>query len=208
MSSLMRIRPTKIELIRLKNRLSISARVQKILSERLTILINEYLTSIKEAIEKRAIVQKQIQSVYHKAAIELGIYGPRLGVYLKEATPKPKIYTGTENIIGVKIKTVILKYDQELAEANPGIAEFVKYSRELLQNLIDLAKLEHAILELGREISATKRRTNALQYIVIPRLRMSIKTLQLKFDEREREEKARLKRVKQVINRRSVLWMS
>lgn len=208
MSSLMRIRPTKIELIRLRNRLNISMRVQKILSERLTILVNEYLTSMREAVEKRFHVQKQMLSVYRKAGVELAVYGPSLKSYLKEASPRPKIYSGTENIMGVKIKTVVLKYDEERVEMNPGISDFINTSREFLLNLIDLAKLEHSLHELGKEISATKRRTNALQYIIIPRLKTTIKALQLKFDEREREEKARLKRVKQILTRRGVSWTS
>jgi Archaeal/vacuolar-type H+-ATPase subunit D len=87
----------------------------------------------------------------------------------------------------------------------PGINEFINSSRDFILNLIELAKLEYSLRELGKEISATKRRTNALQYIIIPRLRSTIKALQLKFDEREREEKARLKRIKQVLARRTAL---
>lgn len=205
MSTLVRIRPTKIEFIRLRNRLNISTRVQKILSERLTILVNEYLSSMKEAVEKRLIIQKRFISIYRKASIELGVYGYSLRSYLKNTAPKPRIYIGTENIMGVKIKTVILKYDEKPLDTPPGINEFINSSRDFILNLIELAKLEYSLRELGKEISATKRRTNALQYIIIPRLRSTIKALQLKFDEREREEKARLKRIKQVLTRRTAL---
>jgi V/A-type H+-transporting ATPase subunit D len=51
------------------------------------------------------------------------------------------------------------------------------------------------------EINRTKRITNALEYIVIPGLQVTIKYLNMKFEERDREEKARLKRVKVLVAR-------
>ena len=208
MSSLVRVRPTKIELIKLRRRLSISVRVQKILSERLTILANEYLASMREAIEKRRAIQGRLPAVYRRAGVVLGVYGPSLREYLREVAPKPRIYSGVENLMGVKVKTIILAHEEKPVDMPPGLVDFVNASREMLNDLIELAKLEHALRELGREILATRRKANALQYIVIPRLRASIKALQLKFDEREREEKARLKRIKQVLVRRGASWRS
>ncbi|MBT9149396.1 MAG: V-type sodium ATPase subunit D [Dehalococcoidia bacterium] len=46
------------------------------------------------------------------------------------------------------------------------------------------------------EIKRAKRVSNALEYVVIPNLQVTIKFLKMKFEEREREEKSRLKRVK------------
>jgi len=51
------------------------------------------------------------------------------------------------------------------------------------------------------EINRTKRITNALEYIVIPGLQVTINYLNMKFEERDREEKARLKRVKVLVAR-------
>lgn len=202
LSALLKVRPTKIELIRLRRRLATSVRVKKILSERLTILVNEFMVSLRAALEKRYLVQKQLSEVYRRAEIMLGIYGSTLPKYLGETSLKPKIYAGTENIMGVKIKTLIVKYGEAAVSAPPGLRDFVQMSRDFLNTLLELSKLEHALYELGREISSTKRKSNALQYIVIPRLQETIKRLQLKFDEREREEKARLKRIKQILSRR------
>jgi len=55
---------------------------------------------------------------------------------------------------------------------------------------------------LGLEISKAKRITNALEYILIPGLELTIKYLTMKFEERDREEAARLKRVKLLIEQR------
>lgn len=204
MSVLTRVRPTKIELIRLRRRLATSIRVQKILSDRLTILVNEYMTRLREAIEKRANVQSMSRTIYRHASMILGLYGLNALKYLEEVSPKPKIYVGTENIMGVKVKTTILRYGDERLPW--GFEDFVKKCRDYVKAVIDLATAERAVHELGREILAIKRKTNALQYIIVPRLKNTIKVLQMKFDEREREEKARLKRIKHVLERRESSW--
>lgn len=204
MSVLTRVRPTKIELIRLRRRLATSIRVQKILSDRLTILVNEYMARLKEAIEKRINVQSMSRATYRNASIILGLYGLNSLKYLEEVSPKPKVYIGTENIMGVKVKTTILKYSEE--KMPWGFEDFVRRCRDYIKAVIDLAIAERAVQELSREILAVKRKTNALQYIIVPRLRSTIKMLQMKFDEREREEKVRLKRIKHVLERRETSW--
>lgn len=206
LSALLKVRPTKIELIRLRRRLSTSMRVRKILSERLTILVNEFLVALRETIDKRRGLYDQLLQAYRRSEVLLGVYGPSLASYLKEVTYKPKIYIGIENIMGVKIETIILKHNGDERGGPAGLEEFARLCREVLNTIIDLARSERALYKLGKEIAITKRKTNALQYIIIPKLSHTIKALQLKFDEREREEKARLKRIKQILAGRASTW--
>ena len=58
--AILRVRPTKIELIRLKRRLALAKRVHKILRERLMILISEYLNNLKIAIKLRNQVKEKL----------------------------------------------------------------------------------------------------------------------------------------------------
>ncbi len=68
------------------------------------------------------------------------------------------------------------------------------------------AIIELAELQRGWSCSAARsphqRITNALEYIVIPSLQVTIRFLSMKFEERDREEKARLKRVKVLLARK------
>jgi V/A-type H+-transporting ATPase subunit D len=75
-------------------------------------------------------------------------------------------------------------------------------SREALRAIIELAELQRGLELLGAEINRTKRITNALEYILIPNLQVTIRFLSMKFEERDREEKARLKRVKVLLARK------
>lgn len=201
MSTLTKVKPTKVELIKLRRRLVISIRVHKILTERLVVLVNEYMARLREALELRKRVQEAFRVTYRRAIVLLGLYGSSLQEYLAEVSTKPKIYIGTENIMGVKVKSVIVKYPEEPYPW--GLEDFTRQSRFFAEIVLDLARAEHALREIGKEIATTKRKANALKYIVIPRLRSTMKMLQLKFDEREREEKSRLKRIKQLHERRS-----
>jgi V/A-type H+-transporting ATPase subunit D len=65
-----------------------------------------------------------------------------------------------------------------------------------------LAELEAAAYALARELERTKRRVNALEYVVLPGLREMIKFIQNRLDEIERENFARLKRIKSVIEKK------
>lgn len=198
----LKVRPTKMELIKLRRRLVTSIRVRRILSERLTILVNEFMATLKEALVKRQVIQNQMLDVYRSAEVLLGIYGSNISRYLMASTPRPEIYIATENIMGVKVKTIITKYPD--VPHPVGLEEFSRISRDLVSTILDLARLEQSLHELGKEIAITKRKSNALEYIIIPRLRETIKYLQLKFDEREREEKSRFKRIKQILTRRTM----
>ncbi|AFL66979.1 V-type ATP synthase subunit D [Desulfurococcus amylolyticus] len=202
MSSLQRVRPTKIELIRLKRRLEISVKVERILRERLIILINEFLALLKEGVSKRQSVSTLLINLNSRAVVLSGVYGENIYSLLEKTVPKNNCVVGTENIMGVKTKTAILVKNTEKKTVKTPFDDFIEESTRFIEEVLDLAKTEYALRALGKEIRATKRRVNALDYILIPRLKSTIKILQLKFDEREREEKARLKRVKASLERR------
>ena len=73
--------------------------------------------------------------------------------------------------------------------------------REALRAIIELAETQRGLELMGAEIRRTKRISNALEYLVIPSLELTIRSLSMKFEERDREEKARLKRVKVLLAR-------
>jgi len=195
------VRPTKIELIRLRRRLQISLKVEKILRERLTILINEFLSLLREGVERRQRVASMLVSLNTRATILAGVYGENIYGLMEKSTHKTSCIVGTENIMGVKSRTVVIKRG-EASTIDTPFRDFIEESARFIEEVVDLARTEDALRAIGREIRVTKRRVNALDYILIPRLRSTIKLLQMKFDEREREEKARLKRVKSSLERR------
>ena len=93
------------------------------------------------------------------------------------------------DFVGLRLAAVVLGFQP------------VIYALQLASFKInDLSKtLQRGLELLGTEINRTKRITNALEYILIPSLQATIRFLAMKFEERDREEKARLKRVKALL---------
>ena len=77
----------------------------------------------------------------------------------------------------------------ELDEAIGGLARF-------LPSILELAELEQSIWLMMAEIQRTRRRVNALEYILIPSLRETTRYIQDKLDENERANITRLMKIK------------
>jgi V/A-type H+-transporting ATPase subunit D len=74
---------------------------------------------------------------------------------------------------------------------------------ELLPVLLECAQTEQAVRRLAAEIERTRRRVNALEYIMIPRLQEARKFIQSKLDEDERSARVRNMKVKELLERAS-----
>ncbi|HHF09482.1 MAG TPA: V-type ATP synthase subunit D, partial [Methanomicrobia archaeon] len=70
---------------------------------------------------------------------------------------------------------------------------------EILEEIVRLGEIERSVKLLAREIEKTKRRVNALEYIIIPALEEKRRFIQFQLDEREREDFFRMKRVKSLM---------
>jgi len=62
-----------------------------------------------------------------------------------------------------------------------------------------LAEVEHSAKLLAEEIEKTRRRVNALEYVYIPRMEETIKYIQNKLAEQERDTLITLMKVKDII---------
>lgn len=207
----LRIRPTKIELIKLKRRLALAKRIHRILRERLTILVAEFLSTVRNLVEERKELIKILQQGYENITLtllehstsEIKVYGESLPQILE-------LYSATKNIMGVKAPFLEVRFREEYKElekpTSPVMSSALEKTRktylEIFERIASIAENEKTLELLGREIARTRRRVNILEHIIMPKLEATIKYLQMMFDEREREEKTRLKRVKAILSRR------
>ena len=74
----------------------------------------------------------------------------------------------------------------------------------MADDLVKLAELEKSAQMLAQEIERTRRRVNALEYIMIPRYEVAIKSITMKLDENERGNTTRLMKVKDMMLEASI----
>jgi len=198
-------RPTKLELIRLRRRLATARRIHRILRDRLTLLVQEFFVVIRKLYRARIELHRELRELYPLYSRALAVANLRsLEALTKPGARGVWISAATRSVAGVKAPLI----EVEEVEATPipfapiEIAEISRRGRRVLELACSIAELEKELEMLGVELERTRRRVNMLEHVLIPRLMNTIKYLRMKFEEREREEKARLKRVKTVLARR------
>lgn len=208
MPALLKVRPTKIELVKLKRRLSLAQRVQKIVKDRLSILTMEFLQTARDTAEARRKLLADFSKLYRALSIAAGYHGYiALEKELLATEADLKIAAGARNVAGVRIPSLELAGNARqmraysLVDTSSWLDRAAQLSDESLRAIAELAELQRGFELLAAEINRTKRISNALEYIVIPSLQVTINYLNMKFEERDREEKARLKRVKVLVAR-------
>jgi V/A-type H+-transporting ATPase subunit D len=205
---LIKVRPTKIELVKLKRRLSLAVGVQKIVKDRLSILTMEFLQAARETVEAKKKFVDELSQAYKALSIATGYHGYiALEKELIATETDVKVAAGLRNIAGVRIPSFELGENgramrgYSLVDTSSWLDRAAQLSEKSLEAIVELAELQRGLELLGMEINRTKRITNALEYIIIPSLQATINYLTMKFEERDREEKTRLKRVKVLLAR-------
>ncbi|HID80701.1 MAG TPA: V-type ATP synthase subunit D [Ignisphaera sp.] len=198
-------RPTKLELIRLRRRLAVARRIHRILRDRLTLIVQEFFIVVKKLYRMRRELNELLELAYRGYSQAYAFYGHReLSLLSNPLATGVEVYAATRNIVGVRAPLIELKsYPKEHSIIlPPETLTIYRVRARVLELLVSIAELEKELQVLGIEFERTKRRVNMLEHVLIPRILNTIKYLRSKFEEREREEKTRMKRIKTVLTRR------
>ncbi len=208
MTARIRVRPTKTELIKLKRRLKLTQRVERLLSDKLTLTMMEFMDSVRRAIKLRTELHQKLARAYEALEVSKAMYGDHV-ILTAAALSATEAYAflGTRNIMGVKVPIIEPPKEKPKARypayvTGAAIDEAVKEFQEALDLILELAEADAAVERLGAEIKRLRRRINMLKYIIIPTLKATIKEIARKFEDREREDKIRLKRIKAILTQR------
>ncbi|MCL5094958.1 MAG: V-type ATP synthase subunit D [Candidatus Marsarchaeota archaeon] len=202
----MKINPTRMNLINLKNNIKLAKKGHEILKRKQEILVIEFLKLIKESKNNRSFLSEILQQAYKTGIISSAYIGnfelEETAFYAKERRP---IKLNIKNIMGVKIPE-IEKQTNETLEFNlfstSSAVDDLKDSYSKLEDvIIDVAKREQNIKKLAIEIDKTKRRVNTLNQILIPRLKSQSKYISITLEEMERDSFVSLKYFKDHIKK-------
>jgi V/A-type H+-transporting ATPase subunit D len=199
------INPTRMELLRLKKRLVLAQRGHKLLKDKQDELVRNFLEIIEDTKKLRTTADSEIQSVFQSYSIAEGIVGGAAieNLFLMPGA-KTEVKTKTKTIMNLKIPEFQFEiagnpYNYGEARSSVTVDICVKKFGNLLNTLLKLAELEKTSILLAEEIEKTRRRVNALEYILIPNITDTIKYITMKLAEIERSNLTRVMKVKEMI---------
>ena len=199
------VNATRMELLRLKKRLALAQRGHKLLKDKQDELVRNFLEIIEDTKKLRIEVDSQIQSVFQSFSLAEGVVG---GAQIESLFALPGAQTTlrsqTKSIMNVKVPRFNVEisgdpYDYGDVTSSVLVDRCVGRFGKLLDNLLKLAELEKASILLAEEIEKTRRRVNALEYILIQNIQDTIKYITMKLSEMERSNLTRIMKVKDMI---------
>ncbi len=203
--AVIKVNPNRMELMNLKKRLKLAQRGHKLLKGKQDELIQRFIEIVHENRELRISVEKELAKAYSSFLIAKAVMPEE---ELEEAIMIPSmemtLTPGKKAIMNLRVPTFELKAEGDpvcygYTETSVELDNAIKIFAEILKKLIRLAEVEKSVIELAEEIIRTRRRVNALEYILMPNLKETIKYVKMKLDENERSTLARLMKVKDIV---------
>lgn len=206
------VSPTRMELLRLRRREQLAVKGHDLLREKRDALIAEFLDVVGEVRDARMVAEENLKEAFEYLIIAqagLGVEEVRQ-LSLMAAREIPMDFS-MRSIMGVNVPIIELPevLSREVTERGYGLMDSssavdscARRFEEALAKIIKLAELEEAVRNLAGEVEKTKRRVNALEYVMIPRLKTTRKYIQMRLEEMERENFTRLKKIKAILERK------
>ncbi len=205
-----RVNPTRMELKKLKGKLTTARRGHKLLKDKCDELMKQFLDMIRDAKVRREKLTERLSGVTDEFRLAAADTDPRMmAEALMLPTVESDITVGERNIMSVLVPTFEVKTSADAAE-NGGAGYGYAFTTGAMDRaaeavssaaleLVELAQLEKSAQLLCREIERTRRRVNALEYIMIPQYEEAINRISMKLDENERSNLTRLMKVKDMM---------
>ena len=205
----MKVNPTRMELTRLKNRLKVAARGHKLLKDKRDEMVRRFMQLIRENKSLREQVEKELGVALTSFTMaSLSMSEEEMNAALLAPARKGEIEVSLENIMSVNVPKIEFEEHEVVNSFYPygmlgTVGELdvaVDKLASVLPSLVKLAQLEKTCNMLADEIEKTRRRVNALEYVMIPQMEETIKYITMKLDENERGNLTRLMKTKEMMN--------
>lgn len=204
-----KISATRMMLLRLRKRLVLAKRGHKLLKDKQDELVRQFLIFIRDAGRVRKEVEAQLARAYATAKVAR-MEMP--GNVHETAVSAPMIEIGLEEkqrqIMNIKVPEFSPTLSGEsqsfgYLETAASLDRTAGVMAEVIENIVNLAAIERAVVLLAVEIESVRRRVNALEYVLIPEISAGVREITMKLSEMERSTLTRLMRVKQMLEEKA-----
>ncbi|MBP5166539.1 MAG: V-type ATP synthase subunit D [Oscillospiraceae bacterium] len=203
------IKPTRMELKKTKARLKTAVRGHKLLKDKRDELMRQFLIIVRENRALREKVEQGLDKAMRAMAEASELMSPEI---LEQSLLYPKqsaqVKIDLKNIMSVNIPQYdfITRtdaaadiYPYGYAMTSGELDDAVDAFSDVFRDMLTLAQAEKSMQLMAAEIERTRRRVNALEYVMIPEMEQTIRYITMKLEENERGNITRLMKVKDQI---------
>ena len=203
------INPTRMELTRLKGRLKTATRGHKLLKDKRDELMKQFLEIVRRNRELRQKVEAGLERANAAFTVAAALMSPEM---LEQALLYPKqsveLDMTSKNIMSVNVPVYSFHtrnedpteiYPYGFAQTSGELDIALEALSRVFLDMLELAEVEKSMQLLAEDIEKTRRRVNALEYVMIPEMQEKIRYITMKLDENERANITRLMKVKDMV---------
>lgn len=205
----MAIIPTRMVLNQLKGRLKTATRGHKLLKDKRDELMRQFMEVVRKNKELRSNVEQGLTEAFSALTVASAIMSPEI---LEQSLlyPRQSVELGMtfKNIMSVNVPQYTFKtrndasaeiFSYGFAQTSGELDDALGRLSQVFRDMLELAQVEKTMQMLAQEIEKTRRRVNALEYVMIPEMRSNIKYITMKLAENENATKVRLMKVKEMV---------
>ena len=198
------VKPTRMELNNLKERLKTAERGHKLLKDKRDELMRRFISLIRENNQLRKEVESYLIDNLKSFAVAKSLKNSQMVEELFSIPSKEiELFVEKENIMSVTVPRMHMNITSQnenseysYLSSNSEMDDVFATMNSLIDKLLRLAEVEKTCQLMADEIEKTRRRVNGLEYSIIPNLSETIHYIELKLEEAERANVVRIMKVK------------
>ncbi len=202
----LRANPNRMQLLRLRRRLTLARRGHKLLKDKQEELMRRFLGMVHSARDLRTEVEAELAEA-HRAFVSARLDMDRsaMAAALAFSRRVVELSVDREQVMNLKVPkfAVEIPVDAEFGygygETTEDLDRALAMYAALMPKLMSLAEVEKSIQLLAAELEKTRRRVNALEHILVPSLEETIRFISDRLSEMERATATRLMKVKDIV---------
>lgn len=199
-------KPTRMELSNLKKRRQVAVRGHKMMKDKRDELVRRFIVYARRNKELRDEVEEKLSVAMRSFVLARASMS---GAEIEEALMYParaaSVVAQTTSVLSIPVPKLAMEtqegysYPYGYATTGAELDAAVQQLAESLPLLLELAEVEKACSRLADEIEKTRRRVNALEYVMIPQFNETIRSIQMKLEENDRQNTTRLMKTKEML---------
>jgi V/A-type H+-transporting ATPase subunit D len=202
---ILRVNPNRMELLRLRRRLALAQRGHKLLQDKLEEMMRRFLGLLKNIDQAKEDFQKK-NAVLIRDLLYCRITNSQDNFQESLSKINTKISIDVQTVRIMNVRTPIFNIEEleidkqyDFFKTSAQLDLVVAGAKDYIQALLKLAEILKTLDILSDEIERTRRRVNALEYMLIPSISDTIRYITQKLNELERGNLVRLMRVKEIV---------